>query len=72
MHLILSSDSDNDESDLASNKILCDSCTVKIPYIKGKDFYVTCPHCHSDKYVGLKKESKFNKSQIKNFLLSLI
>ena len=69
--LVLSSDSDNDESNLATDQMACDYCGVEIPYIKDKDRYVTCPHCHMDIFVGLKEEHKFNKSQIKKFLQSL-
>ena len=58
---IIPSDSDTDESDLATDKIECNYCEIEILYIKHKDRYVSCPKCQQDIYVGTKKLYKKGK-----------
>ena len=41
--------------------IHCQYCKVKIPYIKDKDRYVTCPKCRADIYVGTEKTYRKGK-----------
>ena len=66
-HIIPLSDSDTDESDLATDTIECNDCEIEILYIKHKDRYVSCPKCQQDIYVGTKKLYKRGKfSKLKN------
>ena len=39
----------------------CNHCDIRIPYIKDKDRYVTCPKCRQDIYVGTEKLYKHGK-----------
>ena len=39
----------------------CEYCKVKIPYIKDKDRYVTCPKCRQHIFVGTEKTYRKGK-----------